>query len=113
MHRRLASEAEAEALVASPQPAWLFKHSNACGVSREALAQITDFLARNPGQDAGVVVVQEQRSLSNWVSNRLKYVHQSPQLFLVQAGSVLWSATHWGITAPAMEATLAALAKSG
>lgn len=107
MYSQLASEADAEALVASPQPTWLFKHSTACSVSREALAQFDEFLARNPGQAAGVVVIQEQRPLSNWVSNRLKFVHQSPQLFLVKAGAVLWSATHWSITAPAMEAALA------
>jgi bacillithiol system protein YtxJ len=51
-----------------------------------------------------MVVVQEQRPLSNLIAQRLKYTHQSPQLFLIENGSVRWHASHWGITATAMSA---------
>ena len=48
------------------------------------------------------MVIQDSRPLSNWLSVRLARVHQSPQLFLLNGGSVTWAATHWSITAEAM-----------
>jgi bacillithiol system protein YtxJ len=104
----LTSEAGAEALIASREAAWLLKHSNACSISQAALAEVESFLAAHPGP-AGLLVVQESRPLSLWVANRLGRVHQSPQLFLVQAGAVRWSASHWSITAAAMASALSAL----
>jgi bacillithiol system protein YtxJ len=53
-----------------------------------------------------MVVVQTARPLSTWIATRLGHVHQSPQLFLVREGRVLWHASHWGITAAAMAAAL-------
>jgi len=104
----LTSEAEAEALIASHEPAWLYKHSNACSLSHNAHAEIEAFLAAHPGP-AGLLVVQKNRPLSLWVANRLGRVHQSPQLFLLQDGALRWSASHWSITAAAMAQALAAL----
>jgi bacillithiol system protein YtxJ len=106
MLQQLASEADVESLVSSPGPAWLLKHSNACSVSGAAYDEVERFLGENPEHKAGVVVVQSHRPLSNHISQRLKFVHQSPQLFLLKGGRVLWSATHWSITAEAMAAAL-------
>jgi bacillithiol system protein YtxJ len=102
----LTSEAGAEALITSREPAWLYKHSTACSISHSALAQVEAFLAGHPGP-AGMVVVQDSRPLSLWVAKRLERVHQSPQLFLLQDGAVRWSASHWSITAAAMAKALA------
>src|SRR4051812_44025411 len=107
MLQTLSTEADIDALVTSPRAVWLFKHSNACGVSSAAHEEVDRFFASHPGQDGGLLVIQQHRPLSNLVSNRLKYVHQSPQLFLLKDGKVLWSATHWSITAEAMAAALA------
>lgn len=104
MLQQLASEAEVDALMAAAGPIWLLKHSSACGVSSAALDEVSRFLDDHPDHQAGVVVVQNHRPLSNHVSQRLKFVHQSPQLFLLKAGKVVWSATHWSITADAMAA---------
>ncbi len=98
----LADETAAAALIASPKPAWLFKHSATCPISGAALEEIENYLTAHPGTPAGMVVVQSQRPLSNWVASTLKYTHQSPQLFLVKGGAVLWQSTHWSITAAAM-----------
>jgi bacillithiol system protein YtxJ len=100
------TQADAEALIASPVPAWLLKHSNACPISFAALDAFTAFLERQEAMPAGVLVIQEQRQLSNWVADRLKRAHQSPQVFLLRSGQVLWTATHWSITAEAMAAAL-------
>lgn len=103
MLQQLASEAEVDALIAAPGPIWLLKHSSVCGVSSAAFDEVSRFLNEHPDHQAGVVVVQSHRPLSNHVSQRLKFVHQSPQLFLLKAGKVVWSATHWSITADAMK----------
>lgn len=103
----LAGQAAAEELIASAAPAWILKHSNACPVSFAALGEVRAHLAARPAP-AGMVTVQTARPLSNWLAARLGFVHQSPQLFLVQDGRVRWQASHWGITAAAMATALAA-----
>lgn len=104
----LASEADLDGFLTTSGPLWLFKHSNSCGISAAAHDEVTRFLHEHPGQQAAIVVVQTHRPLSTLVANRLKYVHQSPQLFLLKDGKVVWSATHWSITAGAMESALTA-----
>lgn len=98
----LTDQAEAERLIALPA-AWIFKHSRTCGVSAEAMREVEAYLAAH-ALPFGLVVVQDQRPLSNWLSTRLGYTHQSPQLFLVGGGAVRWQASHWSITAAAMAA---------
>ncbi len=97
----LTTEAEAEAFLTAPGPRWLLKHSNACPISFAALEQVEAHLAAG-SLPAALVVIQDSRPLSNWLSVRLARVHQSPQLFLLNGGSVTWAATHWSITAEAM-----------
>ena len=106
MHHPVSSQSEVEALLASPSPAWLLKHSLTCGTSAAALDEFNEYLAAHSDQQAGLLVVQTQRPLSNWVATRLGYVHQSPQLFLLRAGAVVWQASHWSITAGAMAAAV-------
>lgn len=107
MLHQLASEEDVDALMSAPGPIWLLKHSNACSISTAALDEVNRFLGDHPDQHGGVLVVQSHRPLSNHVSQRLKFVHQSPQLFLLKGGKVVWSATHWSITAEAMGAAAA------
>ena len=94
----------AEALIASTSRAWVFKHSSTCGISAAAQDEVERYLGAHPDQRLGRVIVQSHRGLSNWLAQRLGYTHQSPQLFLVQGGKVLWAASHYSITAEAMEA---------
>jgi bacillithiol system protein YtxJ len=100
--KTIVSEDEVEALIKSPGPVWLLKHSNACSISSAALAEFRAYSDAHPDEAAALLVIQEQRPLSNWIAKRLGFVHQSPQLFLLMDGKVRWSATHWSITAAAM-----------
>jgi bacillithiol system protein YtxJ len=102
MRHELTDERSAEAIIAGERAGWIYKHSATCGISHGALAQIDSYLAAHPEEDLGMVVVQSGRALSNHIAARLGRTHQSPQLFLVRAGTVLWHASHWGITAEAM-----------
>jgi len=106
MPQQLQNEADVEAILTASGLTWLFKHSNTCGVSRAAYDEVASFLSKHADQHVGMVVVQEHRPLSNLISNRLNFVHQSPQLFLLRDGKVAWSGTHWSITADAMVAAL-------
>lgn len=100
----LDGQAHVERLLAGPGPAWILKHSSTCPISGAALDEVESYLATHPDEAAGMVVVQEDRPLSNWIAQRLGRVHQSPQLFLVAHGVIAWSASHWSINAKAMAA---------
>lgn len=74
------------------EPVVLLKHSNSCGISLDILEQTASV--------NGVVyyvVVQENRSLSNEISDRTGHRHQSPQAFVIKDGKPTYHATHYGI----------------
>lgn len=98
----LTQESAVDDLLSRAGPTWLFKHSNACSVSTEALNQVQAYAEAHPGEIIGMVVVQTHRPLSTWIAKRLEYPHQSPQLFLIEDGRVRWATSHWGVTAAAM-----------
>jgi bacillithiol system protein YtxJ len=86
------------------RPVLLFKHSYSCGTSAEALDQLLEHLevARHPETDYAVVTVQTHRDVSNAVSARLGVRHETPQALLIRDGRVVWSASHFRVTADAM-----------
>ncbi|TVR44482.1 MAG: bacillithiol system redox-active protein YtxJ [Planctomycetota bacterium] len=88
--------------ISSDEPRWLFKHSNACGISTAAFDAYHEHLQVHPEQPSAHLVIQTHRPLSNLTAEILGRVHQSPQLFLIRGGEVLWTATHWSISAAAM-----------
>ncbi len=86
------------------RPVLLFKHSYSCGTSAEALDQLLEHLddARRVEADYAVVTVQTHRDVSNAVSARLGVRHETPQALLIRDGRVLWSASHFRVTADAV-----------
>lgn len=99
-------------LAQSPdEPVLIYKHSVECGTSGMALEEIGDLVAGPPiGARIGVVMVQPARSVSNEVARRFAVRHESPQVLLIQAGRVVWHASHYRVTA---ESVLSALARAG
>jgi bacillithiol system protein YtxJ len=86
------------------RPLLLFKHSHTCGVSAEALDELVAHLNRGPaGVDYALVTVQTHRDVSNAVASRLGVRHETPQALLVHNGRVVWSASHFRVTAGAVE----------
>ena len=91
----------------------LFKHSPLCPTSARAFAEYTAFLQENPLESGWIHVVQG-RPLALLVAERTGVPHESPQALFLQAGRVLWHASHAGVTASALEEALrAARAQSG
>lgn len=90
------------------QPVLIFKHSTACPISARAHHELTDFLeAAGPNSpETYMVKVIEQRATSTDVASRLDVQHQSPQLILVRRSRAVWSASHLGIEAEAIEEAL-------
>lgn len=82
-------------------PVVLFKHSNTCGISAHIIEQVGDVEA-----DVNVVVVQQQRDLSNAIAERTGHRHQSPQAFVIKDGKAVYHATHYGISVDDIEAQL-------
>lgn len=78
----------------------LFKHSFSCGTSAEALDELLSHLDDEPGNTRfAIVTVQTDRALSNAVATRLGIRHETPQALLVRDGRVVWSASHFHVTA--------------
>ena len=86
--------------------ALVFKHSTRCPVSTAAHREVAEFRRRHPGAAIYVVHVVEQRPLSNALAARTGVRHESPQAIVLAEGKVLWSDSHEGVTADALEALL-------
>ena len=79
------------------RPVVLFKHSLTCPISARAYDQMAEF----PGEVA-LIEVQRARELSSEVEKRLGVAHESPQVIVLRNGEVIWSASHFDITADAV-----------
>ena len=90
--------------MSSRQPVLLFKHSHTCGISAEALDELVAHLhERVPGVHYAVVTVQTHRDVCNEVTRKLGVRHETPQALLIRGGRVVWAASHFRVTAEAMQ----------
>lgn len=86
------------------RPVLLFKHSYTCGVSMEALDELVSHMNESAtGAQYAMVTVQTHRAVSNAVAKRLGVRHETPQALLIKDGKVVWSASHFRVTAAAVE----------
>ena len=102
------------------RPVLLFKHSYTCGASMDALDEIVAHLNdRGPKGSAphdqrsalhqptvpqyAMVTVQTHRAVSNAIAQKLGVRHETPQALLIRDGRVVWSASHFRVTAAAVE----------
>jgi len=98
MFEEITDPAQLEALLQSDHPVWLMKHSTTCPISAAAYQQFEQYLDQHPQAEAGFIVVQSSRDLSNQVAQMTGVTHQSPQVLLVRNGQVLFHASHGDIT---------------
>ena len=80
------------------RPVVLLKHSTACPISRSAKREFDQFAANTEDVDCWVVLVIEQRPLSQLIARDAGVVHQSPQAILFINGRPVWNASHGRIT---------------
>lgn len=85
------------------RPLLLFKHSRTCGTSAEALDELVSHLNDEPADvHYAMVTVQTHREVSNAVATKLGIRHETPQALLIRDGRVVWSASHFRVTASAV-----------
>ena len=82
-------------------PVLLFKHSSTCPISAQAYRQMRE--VKGP---ISIVVVQKSRAVSREVEARTGVPHESPQALVLRGGQAVWSASHFDITADAVERAL-------
>ena len=90
------------------EPVLLFKHSTTCPISAAAYQQMLGV-----EREASLVVVQKARDLSREIETRTGVRHESPQALILRDGAVVWSASHWNITADAVTRALGDHEESG
>lgn len=98
---------EAQALAAAGEPTVLFKHSATCSISIGVKREYDAFVQQYPHVSTRLVVVQQERPLSNAIADLLRVRHESPQAIVVKDGQVVWHASHHRITAERMGAAVA------
>ena len=82
-------------------PVVIFKHSDSCGISARAHAQMSGL-----DHPVGLVTVQTARAVSDELEKRMGLAHETPQVMIVSDGKVVWTASHGYIKAKAVEAAL-------
>ena len=87
------------------QPVILFKHSATCPISSNAKAEMEAFM-QTSAIPVYMVVVQEQRSLSNEIASGLDIIHHSPQAIIVWNGNSAGSVSHYKIKGDALSKML-------
>jgi bacillithiol system protein YtxJ len=118
MHPRLApieSVAQLESLLTSSdtRPVLLFKHSRSCGASAQALDELIEHLDTGSNDvHYAMVTVQTHREVSTAAARVLGIRHETPQALLIQDGRAVWNASHFRVTAEAVEAAVRRLQRT-
>jgi bacillithiol system protein YtxJ len=102
---RVQSTVAVEALFREPL-AIIFKHSTQCPVSSAAYREVESFLTAHPDAPVHLLLVIEDRRVSNFFAERCQVRHESPQLIMLKEGRVVWHDSHYGITQRAIEGHL-------
>jgi bacillithiol system protein YtxJ len=90
----------------SRKPVMLLKHSTRCPVSAEAYDHFLKHVGSVPEDsevDYALVLVVEQRPVSNAIAEALGVKHESPQALLIKDGQAVWHTSHWRITSDALK----------
>ncbi|HRV06955.1 MAG TPA: bacillithiol system redox-active protein YtxJ [Acidobacteriota bacterium] len=99
--RRITEPEELNQALSAPR-ALLFKHSTRCPISARAMQEVQTFAAVS-SVPVYLVSVIENRPLSELVADRLGVRHESPQIIYLEGGNVVWTASHFDITADALK----------
>jgi len=86
------------------RPVLFFKHSLTCPISTRAFNELQSYLDNaDPRASYKLITVQKSRKVSDEAASKLKLEHQSPQAILVRNRRELWNASHYEITASALD----------
>ncbi len=100
--KKLTSVDEMNQFVQQPGKHLLFKHSTTCPISAKAHEEFQAFV-KDTNTSAAIVLVIEDRPVSNQIAEHFGIKHESPQIFLLEDGQVRWNTSHWKITSEALK----------
>ena len=83
------------------RPVILFLHDPGCPISGRAYRQMSTINGEIP-----LVDVRRNHALSRAIEARTGIRHESPQVIVLDQGQPIWSASHYAITADAVEDAL-------
>ncbi len=83
------------------EPVLLFKHDPGCSVSEYAYREML-----HVAPEAPLIDVARAKDVAREVAHRTGVRHESPQVILLRGGQAAWSASHFGISAEAVEKAL-------
>ena len=89
------------------EPVLFFKHSTQCSRSEAAFQEVQTFLAKYPHVPCGMVLVIEDRDVSDALEEQFGILHESPQAIVISGGNPVWHANHYRVTAAALEEAIA------
>ena len=93
-----------DALIASDTPVLFFKNSSRCGISVSALSRLEEEWNIPEGDcHLAFIDVLQDRSISNYLSEKTGIHHHSPQAILMINGKVAYEKTHGRIRAKDIE----------
>jgi len=98
----LTRDADLDAVLGEPE-AVLLKHGAHCPISAAARAELKALAARRPDIPIAGLEVTTHLMLSEAVAAWRGVAHESPQAFVLRGGDAVWHATHFDITADAVE----------
>src|SRR4051794_37118273 len=82
-------------------PIALFKHDTQCSISAAAYQEMSQL-----DHDVAIVDVGRDNDLAQEVARRTGIKHESPQVIVFDDGKPIWSASHYDITADAVDEAL-------
>ena len=106
--RPIEDEANLEEVLGTPR-AVLYRHSPFCWASAMAMCHIRGFMEAHPEIPVFMVDVIANQSLSMDAADRLQVRHESPQAIAIVEGAVVWSGSHWEVTAEALVEAIVAV----
>lgn len=100
---KLNSVEQFEKALAGQKGILLLKHSLTCPISQAAFEEYKSFSDKNPAIKMVYLAVQEARDLSNYIADRTRVKHESPQVILFMDEDVVWHTSHWKISKKSLQ----------
>lgn len=96
--KKIESNEELAQIYSITETFFLLKNSTTCPISSEALTEMERYADSNDPLPVYFLNVQEQRELSNQISEDFAIKHETPQVLFINKNEVKWHASHWKVT---------------
>lgn len=103
--KKIKSVEEFEKLIKDKKNFIIYKHSSTCSLSAMAKVEVEKFERESSSSTYPIyeVLVLEDRPISNYVAEKSKTVHQSPQILLFKDGTCRKDFSHKSVNAATIE----------